>query len=541
MKKIILVLNILLLLVLIFSPTFVFADGMIIKPDPNNNRWDYSAESNQQIFINYENGLEKMIVSIGLEDKNNDALWLFPVPAAPQKVVIDVLENLPHLSGEEVAKKAKSQLDDTKKFLQMTQIYTIPFIELFSQASVTTDTKDTLTLGTIGPDENIEQDVMVYEHLEKEGIASEIITAKTANGLYDYLKNQGLKIETGSIPVLDQYIGQDYSFVASWIKPVTQIPVEQSNANISSKSKQPENQKGVFVTFPTEDIYVPLLPTSVYDSKTIPITMRIIGYVSPQIFQNIKSYTKTDYYFDEYANFDSNLKNFYSGTNERIKYTKIDISAPSKYLTEDLWIKNKAPVRTYYSTFVASYPVAIAIILFVLCSIISGIIVGWLVFKELRKNIFKLTLMGLSNCLSIFGVWITTLFMRTKQQDSAPAVLAELKQKGYFWKRKLAAILIIIDLPFLIISIIAMISLISYFEIVVVLFSLIPVLIFIFALFIKRIKKEDKSLFEQLKANNYSSWSFQPRDPMKYAFVPIFSISFLIISWLIVKIIELTV
>jgi hypothetical protein len=58
---------------------------------------------------------------------------------------------------------------------------------------------------------------------------------------------------------------------------------------------------------------------------------------------------------------------------------------------------------------------------------------------------------------------------------------------------------------------------------------------------IKRIKIEDRNLFEQLKFAGYSSWSFQPKDKMKYAFVPIFSISFLIISWLLIKIVGFTV
>jgi len=35
------------------------------------------------------------------------------------------------------------------------------------------------------------EDVVVYEHLEKEGMISQIITAKNAFALYDYLKSKG--------------------------------------------------------------------------------------------------------------------------------------------------------------------------------------------------------------------------------------------------------------------------------------------------------------------------------------------------------------
>jgi len=532
-----------LLAIFSFTPKSVLADGMMIKPDPYSDRWDYSDESNQQAFINYDNGLQKMIISVGFEDENNNGVvWLFPVPSDPNKVAIDVVKSLPQLSGEEISKKAKSNLDDTTKFLQMTQIYTIPFVLLSQTLGPAGTIGFENTLGA--PDgfgRDIEQDVVVYEHLEKEGITSEIITAKTATGLYDYLKGNGLKIESGSIPVLDNYVGKEYSFVASWISSPEKI--------ISTQNR------GVFVTFPTKDIYYPMLPTSVYGSKIVPATIRIIGHVSPKVFQDIKSYTKTDYYVDSYASFADDLKNFYSGQNQDIKYTKIEINAPSKFLTDDLWISNFSPIKTYYSTFVAKHPVISAIILLIISSLITGILAGLIVFKALRKKIFKLALVGLSNCLSIFGLLITTMLVSTKEKnESVEPVLTEIKQKGYFWKRKLAIILLLVDLPFLVISLFAIPSLIEelvdlfgpgYFnatgQLILILVSVTVVTVLVFSLIIKEIKPEDKNLFDQLKLNNYSSWSFQPKDKMKYVFVPVFSVAFLIISWLVVKLVGFTV
>jgi len=85
-----------------FIPKLVFADGMMIAPDPYSDRWDYSDESNQQAFINYEGGLQKMIISVGLGGNNSSgAVWLFPVPAEPNKVAIDVIKSLPKFDGGE--------------------------------------------------------------------------------------------------------------------------------------------------------------------------------------------------------------------------------------------------------------------------------------------------------------------------------------------------------------------------------------------------------------------------------------------------------
>lgn len=624
-----------------FIPKSVLADGMMIETDPYSGRWDYSNESNQQAFINYDDGLQKMIISVGLEGENSkDVVWLFPVPADPNKVAIDVVKNLPQLSGEEISKKAKSNLDDIKDFLQMTQVYTIPLVMMLKDSfnGVATEGFDD-TLGTKGFGRGAEQDVVVYEHLEKEGIVSEIITAKTATGLYDYLISKGLKIESGAIPVLDNYIGKDYSFIASWISQpiqaateeygivtrkvlktneelVSDVPQEAVDMMINGVEKglpgireyflknprdvkgyiathpyaysivieylqenRPDlaykevaeqrlmpkmqannNQKGVFVTFPTKDIYFPLLPTSVYGSKTVPATIRIIGHVSPRVFQDIKSYTKTEYYVDGYASFAGNLKNFYGDQNQNIKYTKIEINAPSKFLTDDLWISKQAPVKTYYSTFIAKHPIISAIILLMLSSIIAGILAGLIIFRELRKKPIKLGLIGLSNCFTLFGLLTATVLVGTKNKnESVDPLLAEIKQKGYFWKRKTASILFFVAAPFLVLGLLALPSLIieigyantnmhvdlryfiSNLVIPILILYVLPNLALIVSLMIERVKSEDRNLFEQLKSAGYSSWSFQPKDKMKYAFVPIFSISFLIISWLLIKLVGFTV
>ena len=530
-----------LLLPLLTIPNFALADGIIIRPDPYSDRWDYLGESNQQAFINYEDGLEKMILSIGMEETSESAVWIFPVPSEPNKVIIDVVTQFPRLSGEEISKKAKSNLFDIKKVLPATQIYTIPFISWWRRDTYKAPAEGMLGIPT-GIGRTIETDVIVHEHLEKEGITTEIITAKTAQALYRYLQNKNLKAEEGSIPVLDHYIGKEFTFVVSWI----------SETNIATPGAQ-SKQRGVSVTFPAQKIYYPLLPTSVYGSEIVPTTIRIIGHRSPKIFKDIKNYTKTEYFIDNYASFGEGLKSFYDGPTKNVKYTKIEIKAPSKYLTDDLWIDSRAPLKAYYSSFVAQHVLFSGILLLILSSIITCVIAGWIIFRDLRsKNgTLKLALVGLSNCLSIIGLAITTVLFKTKEKDeSVTSLLNEIKQKGYVWKRRLAVILFFAALPFLGFGVVVLPSFIqqtiryglrSGDTMPVIIVYVIPLLVLIFALFIKRIKTEDKSLFIQLKSVGYSSWSFNPKDKMKFIFVPLFSVSFLIISWLIIKLVEFTV
>ena len=545
-----------LLLPSLIIPQSAWADGIIIEPDPYPGRWDYSDESNQQAFINYEDGLEKIILSVGIEETGRDAVWIFPVPAKPNKVVIDTVTKLPQLNGEEITKKAKLNLLDINKTLLKTQIYTIPFSKLWKyEGGIETPMgMEGIGMGSGTRKQAVETDTIVYEHLEKEGITTEIITAKTAQGLYQYLKRKGLAIKQGSIPVLNHYIGKEFTFVVSWI----------SKTNIGSPEFQ-SKQRGVFVTFPTQKIYYPLLPTSVYGSKVVPASIRIIGHRSPKIFKDIKNYTKVEYFVNnvddsyngwpprEHYSKSEWPKNFYNGPIKNVKYTKIEIEAPSKFLTDDLWISPRAPLKTYYFSSIAQHPLIIEILLLILSSIITSIMVGWIVFEELRnKNgILKLALVGLSNCLSIIGLIMATVLFRTKAKDeNITPLLNEIRQKGYIWKRRLAVILfftIFLPLhPAILASIADTFPIEDFLRSApgIVLFLtifVIPYLVLAFILFIKRIKLEDASLFIQLKSAGYSSWSFNPKDKMKFIFVPFFSVSFLAISWLIVKLIEFTV
>ena len=72
----------------------------------------------------------------------------------------------------------------------MTQLYTtiMPYFNPLSTEETVGRYKGMGITNSLA--DGVEQDVVVYEHLEKEGITSEIITAKTANGLYDYLKGK---------------------------------------------------------------------------------------------------------------------------------------------------------------------------------------------------------------------------------------------------------------------------------------------------------------------------------------------------------------
>ena len=535
---------VLFVIIFIFFSGSVKADGFVMQPKPFSDRWDYSNEDNQQAFIKHDQGTQKMIISIGLSEvKKKGAVWLFPVPSRPDKVDIDVVSQLPIIGGEEISKRAKSRLDEISKYLYASQFNFYLFLNKRFSSSVESFGSYSGLQGK-GFEVGVDDDVYVHQHLQKNGITSEVITSKNARALYEYLKNKGLNVKDKSLPVLeDNYIGKEYSFVVSWVN------------SGSGKNNKSNNQRGVFVSFPTEKIYYPLLPTSVYGEQKVPATIRVFGHTDPEMFKDIEPYSEVKYYDNNRYKKNSKPEIFYNNSSQNEKYTKITINAPSKKFTQDLWINTNTPAGVYLPLFIGNYPVVSFMILFLLITIISGLVAGLAFFKELRDNPKKILLLSLSNCFTIWGLIIATILVKTKsvkdknKDEKLSKLFAQIIQKGYFPKKMLSMFLFIVFIPVLFFGfwvafegLVITISTEPWTD----LFRLIPVfgvpaLLFFLTWFFAKIKKEDEAIFKKLRSFGYSSWFLQPRDKMKIVFILSFWILFVVLSWLSVELLKIVV
>ena len=605
-----------LFLILICStPRTVLADGILLDEDT----WDYSDETNQQAFINYGNGVQKMIISIGFAKSNKDLVWIFPIPANPNEIKLDIIKDLPYLDGKNISIAANQNLRQYiyPAFIGSQLLYNIPF--LVTESIEPLKTYSFTDVLFFDGEEN--EDISVYSHLDKEGISSEIITAKTSTGLYTYLQNKGLNIEKGTISTLESYMGENYSFIVSWINtsdmellsqnikkildmyfsdieilPKFSVLIEklkgedpnfhkvrdgavylasnEGSATFEKMIKEIQKdsslleeltgknniitivaQKGVFVTFPTKEAYFPLIPTSAYKNKMVPAQIKIIGNVTPKVFDDIKEYTDIRYYIDKDISFDYELKDFYDKGEKPIEYTQVEIRAPSKAFTQDLWFRNQTTMKVRFLKFLANYPVIFAIVIFLASSIVSSILSGVIVFKNLRKNILKLCSIGIFNIFTITGFIAAISLTSTKAENPEAAnLISELKLKGYYTKRRTALVLYIMCVPFFIYGIILALAMVRgivgtysnfiYYQeynlarylpivsliILSFMFYILPITALLLNSFLEKIKTEDKILFEQIGMLGYSTWSFTPKDKFKILFVFLFSAFFLMIS-----------
>jgi len=369
---------------------FLFAVLVLISPAMGDGaiwspyRWELLEQNEQRAVINYQDGVQKMIIAVDFKMAYDKAVWIFPIPARPEKIKVDIVAKFPALEGTHI----KQYAEHMAKRVALGIIY--PF---FIPTPVVRG--DYLSLEFGAP---YRAGVVVHQHLEKEGVTAELVTAESGNALYNYLSEKGLNVQRGTISVLDSYIGKEYSFVVVWISKYSPA--------YASYWLPYWKQVGVFVTFPTDKVFYPLLPTSVYGDKSILINLYLIGYFEPKAYPDIKAYVKTDYYIQHEVFTD--LKEFFGGGEiTDLPYTQVKIRAPSKYFADDLWFEKSAKAEVI--NFFVAHRTLIIFILLTLSSAVAGIVSGFVVYREIKR----FALIGLANVFTIIGVSLALLVTKT--------------------------------------------------------------------------------------------------------------------------------
>lgn len=428
MKKSILIILILALLIL---PTTVFADGAMYIYD--RDQWNLGKENQQQVAINYQDGYQNMLISINLSDElhGERAVWIFPVPATPEKVAIDILKGYPTFNGQDIDSKYDREVKNIGYGMAGYSTFPIGLIGMFGFMGMgsrgynqyATATADTLSVNGL---------VTVHETIQEMGLTTELITAKDEDALNEYFEEKGLNLPDSSDRIFKEYIGKDYTFVVSYISDLDAFKQESGNKVITDIHGYPvynnapnynyrvTPQVGVFVKFPTDKIYFPLKPTSVYESQEVPMLMYVVGHVNPRLYPEIKQQSEITYYTQSGYHTTEQLENFFNGkTNiSNFKYTKIKLNAPSKYLVDDLWISNSAPLWVSFKSLYTSVSWLFGILIYVLLSILASLIAGLISFSNEPVPKKTLLIHGLWNCLTAVGLLVATISLKTKKIDT---------------------------------------------------------------------------------------------------------------------------
>ena len=348
------------LLFLLFLGSSALADGMIVDRQSRLYMQD-----SQQAFINYENGVENLFIMVNLRDaiaSGEENVWIFPVPAKPESIEINNLKGFPALYGTEIKQQAIENVLFLEGYMLLASfpligIIFLPFLVSLGgtqgQASLY---EGGLELGG----------VTIYEHIDRYGIATEVIKASDAADFKKFLSARGTNLSADAEKFLLEYMGKDYSFIVSWISDIEAV---KGAAEVDQFGGRYANPIGVFIKFPTEKIYFPLKPTAFYGNNSFPVTLNIAGFKDADVYWNIKDSSRIGHYYQKFfsrtLDEEETMKAIFNGSlPESLNYTKIQINKEARYFTEDLFFSPAESVPANALNFVNQAWLFIAILIF---------------------------------------------------------------------------------------------------------------------------------------------------------------------------------
>ena len=313
-------------LIAVFLPFgTVFGDGFSAHRLIDNpmSSWELSTEESQVCFITHQLGEQRMILSVVLSADAEELVWIFPVPADPDEVEIDVVEELPAIKGVNVDDTARKVVN-----MALANVRACVYVPLPEDYPYP---RESYSLGGVLRSEVKSEEVIIHEQVNKLGISTVLVSARTADALNGYLEAIDVHLPEESLPLIDEYIGEDYCFVVSW---ATHIDQYRSEMTI-----------GVQVGFPSDKAYFPLKLTSIYGNMTIPITIYIKNHVIPELYTGIDGHCDADYFiqtrFNNPRKIVGFIDNLYHKSN--LEFTKVTIDAESHWFKEDLWFHRGRP------------------------------------------------------------------------------------------------------------------------------------------------------------------------------------------------------
>ncbi|MFB0554885.1 MAG: hypothetical protein ACETWQ_16390 [Phycisphaerae bacterium] len=353
-------------------------------------------EREQRAVILHRDGVEKMLIAVSLElEEEDNALWIFPVPGAPERVKLDVVDSFPQFRGRDPRQKAKDIIMDVGIIALVTQIYTMPLI----------------MTPHLGRDSGVAdfKSVSIHGEIEKWGIHTEAVTAESIESLESYLQAKNVGIGRSELEAFKDYLSKEYVLVIVWISSREQL-LEKFPEYGTGKRISQERWPCIYVEFDTERAFYPLRPTSTYGAELIPIHLRVIGYVAPEANSAFAERFHVRHYRQETLPKGTPSQLVSDMSANDLCYTSVEFRNLAETLTEDLWLTQVEPKGMKYAEAFVSvmgnrYIYFIFIICFILAvSYISAGLAGLLLFRKWSGY----ARLGLWNVLTLYGLYIAT-------------------------------------------------------------------------------------------------------------------------------------
>lgn len=301
-KKILLV----LIAALFLLPTFAQADGGLFPPD---NQWMY--ETGQKGAIFYQNETETLVLQTSFSGDAKDFAWIIPTPSQPEvtKVSDDIFTKLTELTS----------VNDI----------IIPMLGGIATTSL----------------ENADK-VQVLEEKQLGIYEVKVLSATSANALYDWLKENNYKYPESKKYILDDYITN------KWFFTTAKISTSAITEDVATKLKQGKLSP-IKLVFETKNMVYPLKISAVTETGHL---QSFDDYYTGSYNQSIELYIFADHkkeisgFSVDYANWikpkeieklaKDDSGNFWVTANKKMYLTKLSQYLPVIDMTNDLFPDN---------------------------------------------------------------------------------------------------------------------------------------------------------------------------------------------------------
>jgi hypothetical protein len=369
-----------------------FADGVSFKGRDFKSMRPI-IQNEQRAVISHQNGYEKMLIaiSLNLEDQNS-AIWIFPVPGKPEIVKVDVLDLFPRFFGKDPRVEAYKVLAGIRTLAVLTQIY--PVFTCFCLMPALEKSREGLAF--------------VHGTVEKWGIHAETVTAESLNALSNYLREKKVGLDPNQLKSFERYLIGDYVLVVVWIDSKEQL-TKQFPEYASGRSSSSGRWPCLYVEFPSQKAFYPLIPTSVYGDEEIPIDVITIGYFAQDAKSRLKGEFRPGYYKQSKKPEKTPLQLIDDLPEKNVEYTRFRFYGSAKDLTDDLWLKPSLPpgiafaeaiLKVSDNPFILFGPILCYI---AILSYFSAGIAGFILYRKWRG----FDLLGFCNVFTIVAVYFT--------------------------------------------------------------------------------------------------------------------------------------
>jgi len=363
-------------------------------------------ENEQIAAIAHKDGVQRMVIAISFKAAEDDsALWIFPVPGTPELTKVDVVDTFPLFRGENPVNKLLGAVSTFMTFARATQIY------------------PAIIEGALLPALGTSHGVLVHREVEKSGIHAEVISADSVESLAKHFTEKNSPISSDELKVYERYLAGDYVLIAAWISSLEKVRSdfpEYARGRVLASSRWP----CLYVEFPCERPFYPLIPTSDYGEEYVTIELCLAGAFQPQ--GPFSSFEYSLQHYEQEVAPDA-PEQFAAGLERSsFHYTRLYAHTKASYLTEDLYFR-PARLRGWKCARAALWllsrtsPVAWYVVFVGMLSMATAAIVGRVLFGTWRGY----ALLGLWNLLTLGGLWIAIRHVPGEKGDRLRSVVQD--------------------------------------------------------------------------------------------------------------------